>query len=249
MNIKNFTRYNTDDLAALIQRVEDSIKEYTGEPAKPRVDYIEFHETNPSDPMQVTRSWDNASNSYLASYSRKWVSRKDYNQANRVNLLTPNKLYDSPLEQLAAETVSDIRTAPVDMVRFLIVELRTLYFGELGNFQVIVPSSDMALRIERQAASKVPLSVKQKVRLGHAWRNAKWARSSLRDAHHDVIKVIRYLELAEKFGKSESTEIGALLETARNLKQVLLQSYSVDIIDIVQTYTDALEAAERESAQ
>jgi hypothetical protein len=33
------------------------------------------------------------------------------------------------------------------------------------------------------------------------------------------------------------------------LKQVLLQSYSVDMIDIIDTYADALEAAERESAQ
>jgi len=249
MIIKNYTHYNTDDLAALIQRVEDSIKEYTGAPAEPRVDYVEFHETNPCDPIEVRRSWDDASNSYIAEHIRKWVSRKDYNQPNRVNLLTPNKLYDSPLEQLAAETVSDIYTAPEAMVQSLLVELRAMYHGDFGNIKIIVPSSDLSLRIEKQVAAKVPLSVKQKVRLSHAWRNAKWAKSSLRDAHQDVMKVIRYLELAEKFGKSESTEISALLETARNLKQVLLQSYSGDMIDIIDTYADALEAAERESAQ
>jgi hypothetical protein len=145
--------------------------------------------------------------------------------------------------------VSDIYTAPEAMVQALLVELRAMYYGDFGNIKIIVPFSDLSLRIEKKVAAKVPLSVKQKVRLGHAWRNAKWARSSLRDAHQAVIKVIRYLELAEKFGKSESTEIGALLETARNLKQVLLQSYSGDIIDIIQTYTDALEAVEGQSAQ
>jgi len=98
-------------------------------------------------------------------------------------------------------------------------------------------------------ASKVPLSVKQKVRLGHATRNARWAKSSLKDAHQDVMKAIRYLELAENFGKSESTDIAVLLETARNLKQVLQQSYARDAVNIIDTYTDAFEAAERESAQ
>jgi hypothetical protein len=249
MIIKNYTHYNTDDLATLLKRVEEHIEGLTGVAANPRVDRVEFHESKPASALHQVRRWSDTSHTYVSVCERKWVGSR-YTEPQRVNLLTPSKLYDTALEALTAATLNDVQIVPKEMVQAVLVELRGMYFFDAYHFPNIVPDpAGLVLRIENKVAAKVPVSAKQKVKLTHAQRNARWGRGSLKDAHSAVSKAIRYLELAQNFGKSETTGIAELLATVANLQAALLNAYSRDAVNVIQIYQDALEVAEQESAK
>lgn len=212
--ITNYTHYNTDDLRALVERV-DAYCAANPNQARSHGDAISFYESNPSVVTVTQRRWSNETNAYVSRKVRKWAVPGNWDQPGRINLLAPGKLYDNMLQALA-ENMTEARCAPDEMVQAILDEFVPPM--NLWGDPPPLPADGMRLRIEAKVGEKVPVSVRDRARVLKAEKNMRAARYEMRTAIRSLAKATKNLELAKKFGTSVPTDIADLLDMVVNLR-------------------------------
>ena len=243
--IINYTHYNTDDLRALVEKVDAYLAAHPdqspGHGAK-----VSFYESNPSIVMVSQRRWSNKSNGYVHRKVRKWAMAGNWDQPGRINLLAPGKLYDNVLEDLA-ENMTDVRCAPADMVQAILNEFVPPM--NICDDLPPLPADGMRLRIEAKVGEKVPISVRDRARVQKAYKNMGSARYEMRTAIRALAKATKKLELAKKFGTSVPTEIGDLLEMILQLRASLDPADRGSALTIHMAFEAALQAGDNGGVQ
>ena len=210
---KNFTRYNTEDLEALLGRIADYITVATGLPAKldPRIQRIEFHDYSPADPIETYRTWDSNNNNYNTHKRRKYVGPIKRARPERVPLLVPRMLWASPVEALAS-AMGEIECAPVEMLQRLSQDLVHMFqydhwkHAKDGNSRPNIDISDLRLRIEKTAAKKAGNDERQREKLRLALGSVTEAYYDARSAIHHITLFIAKMEHAAKYDNSHENQ-------------------------------------------
>lgn len=205
--IKNFTRYNTEDLEALLGRTADYVTVATGLPSKldPRIQRIEFHDYSPEDPIETYRTWDN--NKYNIHKRRKYVGPIKKARPERVPLLVPRMLWASPVESLAS-AMGEIECVPVEMLQWLSQGLVHMFqydhwkHAKDGNSRPNIDISGLSLRIEKKAAKKIGTDERQREKLRLALGSVLQAYYDARSAIHHITLFIDKMEHAAKYDNS-----------------------------------------------
>lgn len=189
--IENQTRYDTADIVALFNAVEEYILGVSSEPLASRCDakqgVVRFRDYSPAHRVVKIDHWIDG---VRQSVKQVCYLRRDNGRCRSdrvVGLLVPSKLYGSPLEALCgggAETSED--TAPEAFSRALVIDLiRHLYFSTdwLGLSRVTLPPVKI---MKKRATKKQTLAVrgdlleKAAVEVGDALRRVYEALSTLR---------------------------------------------------------------------
>lgn len=238
--ITNYTHYNTDDLKALVAKV-DAYLAANPDQAPGHGDKVSFYESNPSIVMVTQRRWSNATHAYVSRKVRKWAGPGNWDQPGRINLLAPGKLYDNMLEDLAGN-MTDVRCAPAEMVQAILNEFVPPM--NLWDNLPPLPADGMRLRIEAKVGEKVPVSVRDRARVQKADKNMRAARYEMRTASRALQKASKNLELAKKFGTSVPTEIGDLLDMILHLRASLDPADRGSALKIHMAFEAALQAGD-----
>ena len=245
--ITNYTHYNTDDLRALVDKIDAYLAAHRdqspGHGAK-----VSFYESNPSIVMVTQRRWSGQTHAYVSRKVRKWVAQGNWggDQPGRVNLLAPGKLYDNALEDLTGN-MSDVRCAPAEMVQAILNEFVPPM--NLWDDLPPLPADGMRLRIEAKVGEKVPVSVKDRARVQKADKNMRAARYEMRTASRALEKATKNLELAKKFGTSVPTDIADLLEMILLLRTSLDPADRGSALTIHMAFEAALQAGDNGGVQ
>jgi hypothetical protein len=209
--IRNFTRYNTDDLIAIQVRVEAYLVT-RGAPltALNRVDNIEFHHYEPGDPSAKNKKWNGKG--YDVTETRKYVGAMSYARPERVQLLVPKLLYENPLEALAVS--SDAEIAPAEMVQRIAMDIVRRYEFDEWHYRdssgkAELTTDGLTLRIEAKVQSKKPNSLREREKARRALQANFHAGYELRAALHAFG---RYYNGVEQANKHYATEEGASLQ-------------------------------------
>ena len=104
--LKNFTRYDTDDLQKLVNHVAAAVAELTQQAPVLRsgVQRIEFLEYTPASADQVVKTWNMQKNKYDAQLVRKFVGAAVRTRPERIALLVPKLIWKNPLKALTSST-------------------------------------------------------------------------------------------------------------------------------------------------
>ena len=115
--LKNFTRYDTDDLQKLVNHVAAAVAELTQEAAVLRsgVQRVEFHEYTPASADQVVKTWNMHKNEYDEQLVRKFVGPEVRTRPERIALLAPKLIWKNPLEALISSTDGE-ESVPANML-------------------------------------------------------------------------------------------------------------------------------------
>jgi len=225
---RNFTRYNTDDLTAIQERVETYIVAHGQTPAPlSNVGNIEFHDYAPADPSETLKRWNGKG--YDTEKTRKYVGKIIHARPERVGLLSPGSLYDNPVEALTS--MQEVELAPERMIATLAAELLRRY--NFASWHYRGPTIDMnlaglRLRIEPKVANKKPPSLREREQARKALNALDIGQYDLRAALHQFT---RYRNHVQKANKHYPTPDGLVLQrhaesTLQSLQQ--MQTYHED---------------------
>ena len=184
--MKNFTRYNTQDLEALVAAIEGQIKAFNGTVSlRNNVPEIEFT-IYTGGGTEKKRIWNAKSNTYSYQNVRKYVGKANWSQYGRIALLPPDRLFDNPIEALAnADTQEPV--APVAFVlavaehvvhRYEIPYLKNNVRFELNKDAL----SGARIRINGAVAAKRTKSDARQLRLAKAQKRVDASRYEMRQA-------------------------------------------------------------------
>jgi len=189
--IENQTRYDTADIVALFNTVEEYIQSTSSEPLASRCDakqgVVRFRDYSPANRVVEIDRWVDGVRERVTQvcYLRRDNGRCRSDRV--VGLLVPSKLYGSPLEALCgggAETSED--TAPEAFSRALVLDLiRHLYHS--GDWRGLSSMKLPLVKVmKKRATKKQTLAVrgdllkKAGVEVGDAFRRVYEALSTLR---------------------------------------------------------------------
>ena len=236
--IRNFTRYNTDDILAIQAVVEEYITA-CGSPlrAADRVDNIEFHDFAPADANDKIKKWNGRG--YDVTTVRKYVSRMSYARPERIPLLVPKLLHENVLEALAS--ASDIEYAPEKMVEMIATEMVKRYNFDAWRYrnssgEVELKPQGLTLRIEKKVQTKKPDSLRDREKARRALSSAQQSGYELRAALHSFS---RYYKGIEQANKHFATPEGAALQhKAADAYVVLTEMLKFHDLQVTETLKD-----------
>lgn len=198
--ILNCTRYETEDLVAICNLIEERVAAATGNlwPADTRFptgeQCINFLDYTTKNHTIKHRTWNAKANSWIFSEVRNYTSGMGTwnTTAGEVRLVPPGKLYIDPIEALAA----DASAAPKAFRQAVYDELISIY-PQARNCKSAMnqPLPDgLQLRINSRKATKRPKREMNEVARAHlkrkAW-NSKYYAGRAIDALHDCMKEMR----------------------------------------------------------
>jgi hypothetical protein len=202
--IKNYTRYNTEDLLALFEAAESELRGkglspqraarnmYTRVP-DPIDPTVTFKDYGPSDPYTVTKRWDPQASRYASSSVRKYIKGvAAYKSDGDIRIIPPGKIYTNALKALAATSGSEV--IPAAMMEALAARVVSLYMNPVTtsggvNAEVAVRLllAGMTVRIMPRRAAAVDTA--EKVRVARAAARKTW-----RGTNHSLEKTRQYTE-------------------------------------------------------
>jgi hypothetical protein len=150
LTIHNFTRYNTDDIVAFAEAMEDH--NFVDDP-------VTYSEYAPNDAVTLRQAGAPLLvGTHMRGEKRKSFFKINYPQgvnAGTITLANPNKLFDLHLEQLAFE-MEDEKVLPARFVLDLATAWALLLPGVYRHQPVPRGIEEMRIRIEEKAAAKAP---------------------------------------------------------------------------------------------
>jgi len=200
-NLKNFTHYNTDDIQTLLDLVEGSVLDYEG-CAEPVVRkryggsdiriplHIVLKEYAPKTLYEKKTTYNNAGRSHTVSDIRVYVKDTLHHTAsNEVCIVSPEMLWDTPIEALAASS----EHMPEAAVLALALRFKELFTTQCGTDieWTLHRASLPPIRIEAKKSSRIDEA--EHVRLVQARVFKSWFGVT-----HPMERVINYFEKANK---------------------------------------------------
>ena len=213
MEITNYTRYNTDDIKAILKRIEME-PTFTG--WRNGMATLTISEFNPSNPYVTVRSGP----SNRAVQVKRYVSKTMWARPWQMSILTPGKIYENPLQELVQEGEQEV---PKDMVQAVAASLwarahRTTWSAGAPNY------ADMRIRVMKKAAEKKPKNEKSAVeaRDTFAKRNVQiveWASTKARGEVSRLAK--KHLGVAETHLKDRKHLVQPLQDAVADAERAL----------------------------
>ena len=213
MEITNYTRYNTDDIRAILERIEKE-SNFTG--WRNGMQTLTISEFNPSNPYVTARSGP----SNRAVQVKRYVSKTMWSRPGQMSILTPGKIYENPLQELVQEGEQEV---PKDMVQAIGASLwarghRTAWSANAPNY------ADMRIRVMKKAAEKKPKNEKSAVeaRDTFAKRNVQIVEWASIKAHNEVKRLAKkHLGIAETHLKDRKHLVQPLQDAVADAKRAL----------------------------
>ena len=249
--VKNYTRYNTEDLTGLLDAVDAAVISIAGGAERARLspwgqgrDHVVSTVVAFKDYTTKTwvpeQKWGAGSNRQRRVFVKPQMgySRR---AENDIRIVPPNKLWTDPLAQLAACAAGNQDIFLPEEARVqLIQRLLTLYSGVSGWILTgLDPRGDRIyeqalsqapqVRIERKRAAAV--GTKEKHRVARHRARRAWFRSD-----YDVGKLRQY---GESLAKSNTSALNTLKRS-----KVPLHGMESDVDQAVQTLLDAVKGCE-----
>ena len=222
MPMKNFTRYNTPDLEALIAAIEAQIKAFNGTVnLRNNVTEIEFT-IYTGRGTEKKRSWNAKNNTYVYSNVRKYVGKANWSMYGRIALLPPDRLFDNPIEALAnADTQEPV--APVAFVISVAEHICSKYeipYSRNTRFDLDKDAlSGLLIRINGAVAARRSKSDARQVRLVKAQKRVAAARYEVRQALGYMRRAVNHMSGLDYHLKG--TDAGIHLTTLSELKTLM----------------------------
>ena len=172
MNIINYTRYNTEDLQAIVERIEQ-MPGYKGWRIAAGT-ALTVSEFDPADLYYKQKRW-------MASSPKvkKYVGKLSWSLPHKLSLLNPTKVYENALEAFSQAGADDgEQLAPQAMLLAVISTLRDRLTYE-SHTSAEVPTAGLKLRINKKSALKKPkgdAKEAQENRVMYAMNNVKMVR-------------------------------------------------------------------------
>lgn len=217
MEINNYTRYNTDDIRAILERIEKE-SNFTG--WRNGMQTLTINEFNPSNPYVTTRS------GYATVQTKRYVSKTMWSRPGQMSMLTPGKIYENPLQELVQEGEQEV---PKDMVQAIGASLwtrghRTAWTSNAPNY------ADMRIRVMKKAAQKKPKNEKSAVEARDKYaktnvQTLEWASSR---AYNEVRRLAqKHLGVAETHLKDRAHLVQPLRDAVADAERALARVTSI----------------------
>ena len=246
----NFTRYNTEDLGAIVEAAFEHARKVHSLATRQKVEdvnvtfrngveLIEFHDFTPANPIEELKRWNGTT--YDITRSRRYVGRTVWTRMERVPLLAPRLLYE-PLEALAAASETS-PTAPPAMVDTLFYSLLERFDYDRWNVSEAdrrAPTAHLTLRINAKADTKLTNEAKERERLRLAAAQVETARYDLRDVTARLVRVQKCLATASNHVSWDG------LPDARNKADMLLEEARWSLEAALTTILDGMKDRRRE---
>lgn len=219
MEITNYTRYNTDDIRAILERIEKE-SNFTG--WRNGMQTLTINEFNPSNPY-VT-AWSGPSN--RAVQMKRYVSKTVWSRPGQMSMLTPGKIYENPLQELVQEGEQEV---PKDMVQAIGASLwarghRIAWSGNAPDY------ADMRIRVMKKAAQKKPKNEKSAVeaRDTYAKRNVRLVEWAACRGNNEVRRLDqKHLGVAETHLKDRAHLVQPLRDAVADAERALARVTSI----------------------
>jgi hypothetical protein len=178
--IKNYTRYNTEDLLALFDAAESELRGRGLSPQRVESPYrmgvidavVSFKDYSPSDSFTTKSHWDNDARRYISYELRRYVKEVEtWKPSPNIRLIPPSKIYTNPMEALASTAGDEV--IPRAMMEALAERIATLY---RGGAEIVALLAGMTVRIMPKRAATVDKAEKERVARDAARKT--WGESS-----------------------------------------------------------------------
>jgi hypothetical protein len=187
--IKNFTRYATEDLTAIFHAVEfqlaspapGSVHRYTrrGDTTIPTV--VTFKDYKPSRLFKTVSQWDNSARRMIRTPIRQHVKTPPgWKRSPDIRLVPPELIYIEPLSALAAGNF-----IPHEMLAALVARIASLYSETAPDLDKIVAASKVRI-LEKRVAS---VGATEKIRVARAA-----ARNSWTSQNYGLVQLTKYTQ-------------------------------------------------------
>jgi hypothetical protein len=171
MTIKNYTRYNTEDLLALANRWEKTLldnghrslatlKPPVIRPDHPNDGKIIFRDYSPTHPFTERRVWSGHRSEVVRERNYAYTHTNYSSDGGEIAIILPGKIYVDPIEALTSMS-ADEPQIPFDMFKTLWRRISDMYLAERRDEAVrklnerSVPT-DLAVRLSEKRGAKRP---------------------------------------------------------------------------------------------
>ena len=215
MEITNYTRYNTDDLKALIADIE-AWPEFTRWRTSTPFVFSEFNPKNPY--VSNRRRWGTAHE----TKQRRYTSKLIWARMSQMSILTPSKIYDNPLAALSLE---GDRAVPREMLEAVFAAIsERADFSSYKVHQHVRPSAGLTLRVMDKPAERKPKSTKQAedTRKEYAGRHLRMAQWEAAHAANGLSrKAVKHVNTAGTHMKAKKSLLAPLYEAVNEAVSAL----------------------------
>lgn len=229
--INNFTRYNTDDLLALLEHVEKKVMAHAQcvlpvnvvpwQPNSARIPRTIILKTY--NPASVYETFTDSINGKKKTRKvRLYVKDIGNHATNEVRLLEPQKMWDTPTEALAAAATG---TLPVEAVQALAARFHKLYHGAPG-----LQKNEKLPSIRIEAKLQKSIDSAEKARSAHsraynAWSDTVYPLGKITSVFGNVKKTVdRGLKVLSRSKVPTTPEQDRFVESIRILSVALQQT-------------------------
>ena len=189
MEITNYTRYNTDDIKAMVDSIQLE-NSFVGWRAG--ISTLTISEFNPSNAYITVRSYNQPT-----KQRKRYVAKTVWARPGQMSILTPTKIYENPLEELVQNGEQEV---PKAMLTAVYENLRhRAHYSDYNASSKAIPA-DLRLRVMKKAAIKKPKSEKSAVaaREEYAARNVRVVQWSAHKCERQMRRLAKkHLGVAE----------------------------------------------------
>ena len=241
--VKNYTRYNTEDLTGILRTIEAAIRSMLGwEPERAPVVSYQPDGTTVSEVIafkdyttkKVSRREDKWDIETSPNFVRVYVKQTPFWRRcaeNDIRIIPPRRLWTSPLEQLAATRDGDLHLPPearAQIIHRLLTFFKSTAHAPLRDMEFMVArvlAEAPQIRIMAKRAETIPTEEKHRVARHRAYRT--WVR-----AQCEVDKLLHH-------GNSLNRRSKSALGTLRRSKVPLL-GLETDVDETVEALLQAV---------
>ena len=226
--IKNFTKYNTDDLTALVEYVEQYVALHHNGVVLTRNNLTCFEFTNYSGrtPRRTRRRYNSNTGQYETQEIKVYLGRTSYRNMERLSVVAPENAFESELGFLAAVGMEE-PVAPSALVQAVGEALLERYQMNYNNRRTAMDCTAVRIRIEGKVAAKKSDDDRKRERRGKASSRLASAHYALRSADRAISNVLGYVTTAKKHLKGEEHIVEEIHELLILLRAASLQAQLV----------------------
>lgn len=219
LGIENQTRYNTEDILAIVNWIESRV---TGEPRRPIGSVLQIVSWRHSNPFRSDRGW-TPEGTWETKLIPNWVLMHPRHAWNVVKVVPPDRLYLNPLEALA----DDNPEAPMELVKQVALRLAR----ELGAyFDLPKDMSGLRLRVSAERGSRVRAVNTRVERVGIATERLNRAELHLRRCRWRAYTCDdRLAKAAADFDKIDANLSLEVRATAEEIQRVIKTLNMLDV--------------------
>jgi hypothetical protein len=181
MEITNYTRYNTDDIKAMVDSIQLE-NSFTG--WRSGISTLTISEFNPSNAYITVRSYNQPTKQL-----KRYVAKTVWARPGQMSILTPSKIYENPLEELVKDGEQEV-PKPMAMAVYENLRNRANFSTYKAEF---APPLSLRLRVMKKAAIRKPKSEKSAVaaRGEYASRNVRVVQWSAHKCESELRRLAR----------------------------------------------------------